>query len=169
MPVDVRGHCPLLMVYDMPASLAFYRDVLGFTVVQSAGPPEDIGWALLELGAAQIMLNTQYELHDRPPARDPARTAAHADTVIYFGAPEPDGVYQHLGSKGVDVAQPSMTGYGFRAVSVSDPDGYGLCFHWPTTQAAWDGWVERFGLEPRTIPAVKPLDPPLVSENHEHH
>ncbi len=33
-----EGVCPLLEVFDMPASLAFYRDVLGFEVVASAPP-----------------------------------------------------------------------------------------------------------------------------------
>jgi catechol 2,3-dioxygenase-like lactoylglutathione lyase family enzyme len=152
MPVDVRGQCPLLMVFDMPESLAFYRDVLGFTVTGSAGPPGDTGWAMLAMNGVEIMLNTQYELPDRPPGRDPVRVAAHADTVIYFGAPEPDAVYAHLRDRGVAVQPPGMTGYGFRAVSVSDPDGYGLCFHWPATREAWDGWVERYGIEPRAFP-----------------
>jgi len=152
MPVDVRGHCPLLMVFDMPTSLAFYRDFLGFTVLQTAGPPEDTGWALLGSRGVEIMLNTLHETPDRPPAPDPVRVAAHADTTIFFGAPEPDAVYAHLVERGVAVKPPYMTGYGFRAVNVTDPDGYGLCFHWPATQETWDRWAERYGLEPRVFP-----------------
>ena len=33
MPLDVRGVCPLLGVYDMPTSVRFYRDMLGFEIV----------------------------------------------------------------------------------------------------------------------------------------
>lgn len=33
MTVEVRGVCTLLLVFDMPKSLGFYRDVLGFEVV----------------------------------------------------------------------------------------------------------------------------------------
>lgn len=151
MAIEVRGSCPLLMVFDMPRSLAFYRDVLGWEVVQSAGPEGDTGWALLSGAGVEIMLNTQYELPDRPPAPDPARVAAHADTILYLGAPDPDAVYAHLRERGVDLPPPAMTGYGFRAVTVTDPDGYGLCFHWPATQAAWDGWVKRDGQAPRIV------------------
>ena len=32
MPLDVRGSVALLQVYDMPTSIRFYRDQLGFTV-----------------------------------------------------------------------------------------------------------------------------------------
>jgi len=30
--MDIHGIAPLLQVFDMPTSLHFYRDVLGFTV-----------------------------------------------------------------------------------------------------------------------------------------
>jgi catechol 2,3-dioxygenase-like lactoylglutathione lyase family enzyme len=31
--IDVRGVCTLVLVFDMPTSLKFYRDALGFEVV----------------------------------------------------------------------------------------------------------------------------------------
>lgn len=40
MALQMRGLCPLLQVFDMPTSLAFYRDVLGFDFVQTS-PPAD--------------------------------------------------------------------------------------------------------------------------------
>lgn len=40
MSFELAGFCPLLQVFDMPTSLAFYRDVLGFEVIQ-ASPPGD--------------------------------------------------------------------------------------------------------------------------------
>lgn len=33
MAIDVRGVCTLVLVFAMPTSLKFYRDVLGFDVV----------------------------------------------------------------------------------------------------------------------------------------
>ena len=33
MTIDVRGVCTLVLVFDMPTSLKFYRDVLGFEVI----------------------------------------------------------------------------------------------------------------------------------------
>lgn len=35
MNIEVRGVCTLLQVFDMPESVRFYRDVLGFEIVQS--------------------------------------------------------------------------------------------------------------------------------------
>jgi hypothetical protein len=44
-----------------------------------------------------------------------------------------------------------MTDYGSRAMTVRDADGYGVCFHWPATQASDDRWVERYGLPPKDV------------------
>jgi glyoxylase I family protein len=41
MAIDVRGLAPLLEVFDMPTSIAFYRDVLGFQVVSTSRPVPD--------------------------------------------------------------------------------------------------------------------------------
>jgi catechol 2,3-dioxygenase-like lactoylglutathione lyase family enzyme len=78
--IAVRGLCPLLQVFDMPASLRFYRDVLGFSEVEKSGEGDDVDWAWLRHGSAQLMLNTAYEGDHRPPSPDPSRAAGHADT-----------------------------------------------------------------------------------------
>jgi len=36
MAIDVRGMAPLLQVFDMPKSIAFYRDVFGFTPIPTS-------------------------------------------------------------------------------------------------------------------------------------
>ena len=38
MGIEIRGMAPLLQVFDMPTSIAFYRDVLGFEVATTSKP-----------------------------------------------------------------------------------------------------------------------------------
>jgi glyoxylase I family protein len=128
---EVRGLVPLLQVFDMPKALAFYRDVIGFTVERSSSPGDDADWVLLSLAGFELMLNTAYESHARPPAPDSARQAAHGDTALYFGTPDVAGVFEQLRARGAVLEPPSRTGYGFLAISLMDPDGYSLVFHWP--------------------------------------
>lgn len=131
MPIDIRGLVPLVQVFDMPTSLRFYRDLLGFEVANTSGPGDDCGWAMLRRGDAELMLNTAYESHDRPPAPDPARTAGHADTGLFFGCPDVDAAYAHLRDEGLSVKEPAVAPYGMKQLYVKDPDGYELCFQWP--------------------------------------
>jgi len=47
MPLDIQGLAPLLQVFDMPASVHFYRDLLGFELVATSRPGDHFDWALL--------------------------------------------------------------------------------------------------------------------------
>jgi glyoxylase I family protein len=131
MPVEIRGLAPLLQVFDMPRSVAFYRDILGFEVAGTSAPGPQFDWALLRRDGIELMLNTAYESHERPPAPDPLRVAAHDDTALYFGCPDPDEAYTHLRAHGVNVKPPVIRHYGMKQLYVSDPDGYSLCFQCP--------------------------------------
>ena len=128
--VEVAYLCPLIQVFDMPASLRFYRDLLGFEVVETSGPGDDFDWGWLRLGTANLMLNTAHERGCRPARPDPARIRAHKDTTLFFGA-DPDAVYAHLRGRGVELEPPKVAPYGMKQVGLSDPDGYGLCFQQP--------------------------------------
>ncbi len=55
MSIEIQGLAPLLQVFDMPTSIAFYRDVLGFKVITTSPAlsenPDDVNWAMLRLCA----------------------------------------------------------------------------------------------------------------------
>ncbi len=136
MALDLRGLAPLLQVYDMPASVRFYRDVQGCEVVTTSpnlGAPAKFHWCLLRLAGCELMLNTAYEFDDeRPVPPDPARVEAHGDTCIYFGAR--DAVYEELRRK-MELSPPKVAPYGMKQLYLRDPDGFGLCFQYPVESA----------------------------------
>jgi|SRR5687768_7694545 len=131
MSIEIRGMSPLLEVFDMPTSLAFYRGKLGFRVTGDSGQGDESGWVMLELGVATVMLNSAYDDGERPDSEDPARLAAHHDTCIYFACPDVDGAYEHLIASGIPCDPPASAPYGMRQLYVTDPDNYNLCFQWP--------------------------------------
>jgi glyoxylase I family protein len=131
MTIDIRGLAPLLQVFDMPTSIHFYRDLLGFEVVITSRPGEHFDWALLRLNGVELMLNTAYESHERPSAPDANRMAAHADTGLYFGCPNVEQAYDQLRARDLDVKPPVIRPYGMKQLNITDPDGYNLCFQWP--------------------------------------
>ena len=121
---------PLLQVFDMQTSLAFYRDVLGFGIVQQT---DHDWWAMLRLGAATLMLNTAYEDDQRPSSADPKRVRGHWDVSLYFEFHDLDALYAHLKARGCELEPPANMSYGLRQLNVRDPDGYELCFTAPPT------------------------------------
>jgi glyoxylase I family protein len=135
MGIKVEGFTPLIQVFDMPRSVAFYRDVLGFEVVTTSPPrgPDDFDWGLLRLDGVKLMLNTAYESDERPATPDPARVAAHDDTGFFIGCRDVDAAYTHLKAKGIAVTPPKVAPYGMKQLYLKDPDGYVICLQWSVT------------------------------------
>jgi catechol 2,3-dioxygenase-like lactoylglutathione lyase family enzyme len=131
--LKLEGFAPLIQVFDMPRSLAFYRDLLGFEVVQASPSrgPDDFDWGLLRLGEAELMLNTAYEHDRRPASPEASRVRSHRDMAFFFGCCDVDGAYAHLKAKGLDIEPPRVAPYGMKQLHVKDPDGYGICLQWP--------------------------------------
>jgi catechol 2,3-dioxygenase-like lactoylglutathione lyase family enzyme len=133
-PPRIEGLCPLIQVFDMPKSLAFYQDLLGFEIVQQAPPGDDCDWAWLRRGGAELMLNTMFEADSRPEAPDAARVLGHSDTSLFIGAPDVEAMYAYLRSHGLDVPPPVVRDYGMKQLCLRDPDGYGICFQWQVAE-----------------------------------
>jgi catechol 2,3-dioxygenase-like lactoylglutathione lyase family enzyme len=131
MTIEVRHMTPLLSVFDMPTSLKFYRDTLGFEVTQDTGQGDESGWVMLQKSGVTLMLNTAYDDDERPPAPDPAHHAIHQETCLYFLSPDPQVAYEFLKSKGFQLDPPKVAYYGMNQLYVRDPDGYTLCFQAP--------------------------------------
>ena len=132
MSITFDGACTLFQVFDMKTSVAFYRDVLGFSIKETSDPGEEFDWCWLEKDNTQLMLNTMYEKPYRPDAPDEKREWGHGDAELFFGCRDLDGAYEYLKSKGVDVEPPVTRPFGMRQLGFSDPDGYGICLTWPT-------------------------------------
>ena len=128
MSIQVHGVCALLQVFDMPTSLRFYRDVLGFEIVQSSGDTDTADWVWIRLGGADLMLNTAFEADERPDKPEIGRHVSHSDTGLYFDCPDVDAAYEHLRKQGVSLKPPRVAPYGMRQLYVTDPDGYSICF-----------------------------------------
>ncbi|HTD95843.1 MAG TPA: VOC family protein [Edaphobacter sp.] len=127
------GLTPLIGVFDMQKSLAFYRDLIGFEVV-SASPEVETSegrfshWTWLKFGSAELMLNTQYDSNERPEQPDETRTHAHGDTCFYIGCADLDIIYVQLTKRGLLAEPPKKTPYGLRVFTTRDPDGYKVVF-----------------------------------------
>lgn len=144
MAIEVHGLCALLSVYDMPAALAFYRDLLGFKLVARSPAYEVIDgvehfhWCTLQRGSDTLMLNTEYDTGERPPQRPPFQQQPFG-VWFYFACPDLDAAYRTLVAAGVHCEPPRLVRYGgrfpFRVLSLRDPDGHGITLQWPAEQS----------------------------------
>lgn len=129
--LKLDGFVTLIQVFDMPTSLAFYREVMGFTALSDV--PEDgrCDWVWLKCGESELMLNTAYEADDRPDKPDPARVGAHSDVILYFACEDVDAAYRCFCARGIAAKEPTIAFYGMKQVYLKDPDGYEICVQQP--------------------------------------
>jgi len=135
MSLRIGGFATLLQVFDMPISLAFYRDVLGFDVISEVPDDGRCDWVMLRRFESELMLNTAYEADARPSAPEPTRIAVHADTALFFDCEDVDLAYDYLRQRGVAARPPIITDYGMKQLYFTDPDGYDICLQHPLQQS----------------------------------
>jgi predicted enzyme related to lactoylglutathione lyase len=128
--MDIIVHSAFLPHTDPEASLAFYRDVLGFTVRRDAGY-EGMRW--IEVAPADQPDATSIVLS--PPAVDPGLTdeerrmiremmAKGTYAAINLAAKDLDGTFERLRAGGAEIVQePMEQPYGVRDCAVRDPAG----------------------------------------------
>ena len=129
MAIRALNVTPLLQVYDMRKSVAWYCEEIGFELVQKHEPDGHLYWAMLKLGDATIMLNSRFE-DDQRPATPPGHTG-HGDVTLYFHCPNVDETYEIIRAKVPNVKPPQVTYYGMKQLTITDPDGFELCFQHP--------------------------------------
>jgi uncharacterized glyoxalase superfamily protein PhnB len=127
--MDITIHASFLPHNDPDASLAFYRDTLGFEIRNdvgyggmrwiTVGPPDQPGTSIV--------------LH--PPFADPGVTDDERRTIsemmakgtyaiIVLATPDLDGTFARLQASGAEVVQePTEQPYGLRDCAVRDPAG----------------------------------------------
>ena len=126
--IDLNDIAPMLSVFDMPASLQFYCDVLGWRLGNSlGGKAPDCEWAEVKMNNLSLWLKTAYERDKRPSVPDAGRMMGHRDAILTFGCLDLDGAYAHLKAAGAAVQAPVLANFGMRQLFVTDPDGYVLC------------------------------------------
>jgi len=133
---ELTGATPYFEVFDMNASVAFYRDKLGFEVTFASPEVTTVEgrfshYVQLRRDGAALMLNTAYDENTRPPNRSEARWAGCRHIALYVDCGDVDALYAECTQRGLDAPPPARTSYGYHAFSVQDPDGYGMIFHRP--------------------------------------
>lgn len=118
---------PNLVVRDIDASTAFYRDVLGFAVKQTVPDQPPFVFVWLERGPVQVFLNDVATIRKELPAA--ARNIGGSGLFIVV-----DGLnaLHETVSKKTPLVMPLKTQfYGMREFAVADPDGHLVTFAEP--------------------------------------
>ena len=130
MSTDITIHASFLPHDDPDASLAFYRDTLGFEVRNDVGYG---GMRWITVGPSNQPGSTSIVLY--PPAASPGITDDERRTIaemmakgtyaiLLLATRDLDGTFERLEASGVEVVQePTEQPYGVRDCAFRDPAG----------------------------------------------
>ena len=113
---------PMLSVSDLKRTMAFYRDRLGFHVINTFGGTEP-RWCMMGREGVKIMFN-------QPPPEEIAELPRRAkDFQVYYFYPDNiTALHAAWKQKGLSVTDLRVTAYGMREFELRDPDDYWLWF-----------------------------------------
>ncbi len=127
---EIGAACPLLIVRDVPATLEFYREKLGFEVMFAGPEPDDVFFGMVGRGQAMIMFKDV----DVDPLPNHTRDIGHgiAPWDAYIHVADPDTLAEEFASRSVEFRTPlGDNSDNLRGFEVQDIDGYVLYFGRP--------------------------------------
>ena len=146
---DQPTHDPLtimLTVTDPRATIAFYREKLGFELEACWPSEQDPKWANLLMGRQAVMIGALMSGADAKAMCGGNEGAARymetlerefrgnrpgVGVVIYVQVPDVDAYHRQVTGRGVNASPPTSQFYGLREFGVQDPQGYRYLFYTP--------------------------------------
>jgi uncharacterized glyoxalase superfamily protein PhnB len=122
MNLEMKAVAPMLKTKDLPATIDFYTETLGFSIANEMD--DDNGnptWCCLESGGATLMFYSADSL-DAPPG-PPAMTG-----VLYFNPADVRAAWEDLKDVAVVEWELQEMSYGMLEFAIRDCNGYILSF-----------------------------------------
>jgi len=119
----LKRHAPYLPVADVGATVAYYRDVLGFQAEYSAGDPAV--FAICSRDGLAVMFRGV----DRPEGIRP-NEGQGGTWDVFFWVDDADRLHGDLLARGATIVYGPILqeSYGMREFAIRDPDGHVLGF-----------------------------------------
>src|SRR5262245_5935751 len=100
----ISSIAPLFIVNNVPATLAFYRDRLGFDITFQGPEPDDIFFGIVQRGGAMIMFKDVGLPAIPNCTRDIKQGLARWDAYLYV--PDPDALAAEFSSRNIEFFVP---------------------------------------------------------------
>jgi uncharacterized glyoxalase superfamily protein PhnB len=122
---------PNLIVSDVERSLAFYRDVLGFSVAATVPDSGPFAFAWMQRDDVSVFLNSRPSIEEHADLASRA-IGGTATLFIIVEADSPaggvDALFASIAPRAKVMMQPKDQFYGMREFGIEDPDGYVIFF-----------------------------------------
>jgi uncharacterized glyoxalase superfamily protein PhnB len=124
--MTLQSLTPNLVVRDVQASVAFYRDVLGFTLAMSVPDQPPYVFAGVQHGPVQIFFNDSAAAAEELP--DLLNRPIGGTLTLYILVSGIDDLFARVSPRARLVMPMKTQFYGMREFAIADPDGWVITF-----------------------------------------
>ena len=117
---------PNLIVRDVAASLAFYRDVLGFTTGETVPDAPPYVFVMLARDGVPVFLNDVKAAGHEVPAM--AALPPGGTCTMFFIVTDVEALHAAVAPRAIVVMPLKTQFYGMREFTITDPDGHVITF-----------------------------------------
>jgi uncharacterized glyoxalase superfamily protein PhnB len=118
---------PNLITNDLPRALAFYRDVLGFSVVTTVPDAAPHVFVWLQRDDVNLFLNDAETVRKENPTAT-SLVAGASGVAMFVHTEQVADYWEQVHGRATVVMALKDQWYGMREFSIADPDGYVLTF-----------------------------------------
>ena len=122
----LKNLTPNLMVEDVQQTVAFYREVLGFTLITTVPEQPPFGFAIVQRDQVRLMFQSRASLSENVPAL--TGSSIGASQTFYIEVAGVLELYEALRGKVEIVVDLHKTFYGTQEFYFRDSNGYILSF-----------------------------------------
>ena len=125
--MKLTGVTPSLVTNDIPRAVAFYCDVLGFSVATTVPDAEPFVFVLLERDGVNVFLNDLNTVrHETPDAT--SLVVGQSGVAMFFLIDDATAMWEQVRDRAPVIMALKDQWYGMREFAVTDPDGYVVTF-----------------------------------------
>jgi catechol 2,3-dioxygenase-like lactoylglutathione lyase family enzyme len=124
---EITKLTPNLVVSNVEQSIAFYRDVLGFSVTQTVPDQPPFVFAAVQAGPVEIFLNAPEAVYAEYPELE-ERPAIGGTLTLFIEVAPIAAMYELLKDRVKIVMPLEKKWYGVTEFAFADPDGWVITF-----------------------------------------
>jgi uncharacterized glyoxalase superfamily protein PhnB len=125
--MKLTGVTPNLVTNDIPRAVAFYRDVLGFSIRTTVPDAAPFVFVLLERDGVNVFLNDLKTVRDETPAAT-SLVVGQSGVGMFFLIDDATAMWEQVRERAPVIMALKDQWYGMREFTVTDPDGYVVTF-----------------------------------------
>lgn len=148
-PMSTKRSTAVMPVTDLAASLAFYRDCLGFTLIEHDAAT-DLAW--IDANGYPVLLAGP-DAGDITPNPDEIHEVVRPDGTLFVFASDLNRLKAELTERGVAGIRLVERSWGDRTLTVRDPDGYTISF-WTLIQRSPEQVLALYEAGPDALDAT---------------